>query len=75
MGEVQSGLNRYVERVAIVDEICRTEDYRYVEIYGVWADTGAAFRNQFVLRDLRLALGNPVYVIQQVGGLGEEVGA
>jgi len=75
MGELQSGLNRYVERVAIVDDICRTDDYRYVEIYGVWADTGSAFRNQFVLRDLRLALKDPVYVIQQVGGLGEEVGA
>lgn len=75
MGELQSRLNRYVERVAIVDEICRTDDYRYVDIYGVWADTGSAFRNQFVPRDLRLTAGDPVYVIQQVGGLGEEVGA
>lgn len=75
MGELQPRLNRYVERVAIVDDICRTDDYRYVEIYGVWADTGSAFRNQFVPRDLRLTIGDPVYVIQQVGGLGEEVGA
>lgn len=70
MEEQEFQINEYRDRVAIVTDIDRTSDPRYREICGYWADNNTPFAPRYIPTEMRVAEGDPIYVVEQTKGIG-----